>query len=307
MNAVAPLASEALAASPAACPKSPPDVRAGGMTHVGRVRKVNEDQFLIAEMARTLAVRATSLPQPALQYSSCRGHVFLLADGLGGHQSGETASSLTMLTLETFLLNALKRFFCVEAVEEEALMREFQAALLQADARIFEEAAGHPELFGMGTTLTMAFVVNWQLFIAHVGDSRCYLLRGDQFEQLTHDHTFVAELVDRGLLSREEAAHSKYRNMITNAVGGKEKGLRVELHKRELLAADTIVLCSDGLHGALSDERIARVVRDEANAPQKACERLVQEVNDLGGKDNITVIVARFQEGERQELKRTQE
>jgi protein phosphatase len=203
-----------------------------------------------------------------------------------------------MLTLETFLLNALKRFFCVEAVEEEALMREFQAALLQADARIFEEAAGHPELFGMGTTLTMAFAVNWQLYIAHVGDSRCYLLRGDRFEQLTHDHTFVAELVDRGVLSPEEAARSKYRNMITNAVGGKEKGLRVELHKRELLAADTIVLCSDGLHGALSDERIARVVRDEANAPQKACERLVQEVNDLGGKDNITVIVARFQEGD---------
>src|SRR5262249_52370303 len=92
--------------------------------------------------------------------------------------------------------------------------------------------------------------------------------------------------------------HSKYRSMITNAVGGKEKGLLVELHKRDLAAGDTIVLSSDGLHGLLSDEHIARVVRDEANAPQKACARLVQDANDRGGTDNITVIVARFQECE---------
>src|SRR5205823_5023156 len=108
---------------------------------------------------------------------------------------GEVASALSIVTIEAFLLNTLKRFFKLTTPEEQDVLKEFQAALLQADARIFEEATQHPEQLGMGTTLTLAFAVDWKLFVAHAGDSRCYLLSRGELQQLTQDHTVVAEMV----------------------------------------------------------------------------------------------------------------
>ena len=141
-------------------PPQPFTVRSFGLTDPGRVRSANEDHFVIVELVRTMSVLQTSIPQAKSQYSRNRGHLFLVADGMGGHQAGEVASALTVVTIEGFLLNTLKRFFDLKAPEEQNVMKEFQSALLQADAKIFEEAAQHPELIGMGTTLTMAFAVN---------------------------------------------------------------------------------------------------------------------------------------------------
>jgi protein phosphatase len=272
---------------------SPFVVRSFGLTDTGQVRPANEDGFLVAELARTLFVRHTSVPQAQAQYSSQRGHIFLVADGMGGHQAGEKASALTVITIEGFLLNTLKRFFHVEAREEQNVMKEFRIALLQADARIFEEARQHPELLGMGTTLTLAFALDWKLFVAHAGDSRCYLYSEGNLQQLTEDHTMVGDLVRRGVLSPEEAAASQYRNVITNALGGREQGVQVELHKLDLAPGDRILVCSDGLTGMVSDDRI-RAILGEEQQPQKASERLVAEANTEGGKDNITALVARF-------------
>jgi len=268
-------------------------VRTFGMTDPGKVRPSNEDNFLIAELARTLLVHHTSLPESPAQYSSRRGHLFLVADGMGGHQAGEVASALTLVSIESFLLNTLKKFSFLKTPEEQNVMQEFQEALGQADARIFEEAALHPELLGMGTTLTMAFAVNWKLYVAHAGDSRCYLYSGGSLQQVTHDHTIVAEMVQKGTLSPEEASTSKYRNVVTNALGGHKPGVRVELHKLALEPDDTVLLCSDGLTGMVSDERIASILHEEQD-PQRACERLIAEANEHGGKDNITVLVARM-------------
>lgn len=271
-------------------------VRSFGLTDPGRVRPSNEDHFVIVELARTICVSQTSVPQAKSQYSSHRGHLFLVADGMGGHQAGEVASALSVLTVEGFLLNTLKRFFHLQVPEELNVMKEFQSALLQADARIFEEAAQHPELLGMGTTLTLAFAVNWRLLVAHAGDSRCYLLSGGKLHQLTQDHTVVADLVRLGTLSAAEASHHPYRHVVTNVLGGPERGVLVEMHKLDLEPGDVVLLCSDGLTERLPDASLAAILQEEQE-PQRACERLVAEANERGGQDNITVIVACFEEG----------
>lgn len=296
MNPLDDTESEHPAPEPLAVPKPPhrPTVRSFGLTDRGKVRPSNEDHFVIAELARNLCVHDTSVPQAQSQYSSCRGHLFLVADGMGGHQGGEVASALSVLTVEDFLLNTVKRFFCEkEESDDQSVMKEFQTALQQADTRIIAEASQHPELLGMGTTLTMAFVVNWGMFVAHAGDSRCYLLSKGHLQQLTQDHTVVAQLVDFGVLSPKEASRHPDRNVITNVLGGPDPGVYVEMHKLDLESGDVVLLCSDGLSGMVSDARIAALLQEEQE-PQRACERLLAEANANGGQDNITVIVACF-------------
>jgi protein phosphatase len=271
-------------------------IRSFGLTDPGQVRPANEDHFVIAELTRALYVHQTSLPQAKAQASSHRGHVFLVADGMGGHRAGEVASGLSVEAIEAFLLNTLRRFSNLQASEEQNALQEFQHALVSADARLFAETARHPEWQGMGTTLTLAFAVNWKLFIAHAGDSRCYLFSQGELHQLTQDHTFVAELIRRGVLSPVDGSCHPYRHVVTNIVGGTEPGVRVEVHKLDLHPEDVILLCSDGLTEMVADDQIAAILREEPD-PQPACERLVATANQQGGLDNITAIVARIDAG----------
>ena len=189
-------------------PRPPFNVQSYGLSDRGQVRSSNEDCFLIAELTRTLRVHHTNLPQSKETFSCHRGHVFLVADGVGGSQAGEIASGLSVRTIEEFLLNTLKRFSNLQASEEQGALRDLQSALFQADSRIFEETAKHPEWRGMGTTLTMAFAVNWRLFVAHAGDSRCYLYSGGRLQQITQDHTMTAEMVRHGMIPAQIQANS---------------------------------------------------------------------------------------------------
>lgn len=285
------IAADVLATSPRN--SDPFVVRSFGLTDRGRVRDSNEDQFVIVELARTMKVQQASVPQPAAQYSSCRGHLFIVADGMGGHQAGEVASALGVVSVEGFVLNTLKRFFHLQEPEEQNVMKEFQEALVQADARIFEEAARHPEMLGMGTTLTMAFAVDWKLLVCHAGDSRCYLLSGAGVQPLTRDHTRVAALVDLGILTAEQASRHPARHVITNVLGGLRPGVSAEMHKLTLEPGDGVLLCSDGLTEMVSDARIVEILHADPD-PRRACEKLIAEANEQGGKDNITAIVAYF-------------
>jgi protein phosphatase len=236
-------------------------------------------------------VHQTDLPQATPKFSSNRGHVFLVADGVGGHRGGQIASALTVKTIEEFLLNTLERFSNLQASEAPNALKELERALLHAEARIFGETEKHPEWRGMGTTLTLAFAVNWMLFIAHAGDSRCYLFSKGELHQLTLDHTLTAELIREGVLAPDGKARHPFRHVVTNILGGSEPGVRVELHRLDLHPDDVLLLCSDGLTEMIPDDRIAVILREEQD-PQRACERLVAEANLHGGKDNITVIVA---------------
>jgi len=287
---------KAQSASPVSPSRPPFAVRSFGLSDRGQLRNKNEDRFVVAELTRTLRVHHSNLPQDESTLSRHRGHVFLVADGVGGKRAGEVASGLSVTTVEEFLLNTLKRFRSVEAIEELGVLRDLQSALFQADARIFEEALAHPEWRGMATTLTMAIAVNWRLFVAHAGDSRCYLYSGKKLQQLTHDHTLTAEMVRRGIIAPEDQDRHPGRHLVTNILGGKEPGVHAELHSLDLHADDVLLLCSDGLTEMVPDDRITSILEAE-DQPQGACERLVGEANKRGGKDNITAIVARIKDG----------
>lgn len=268
-------------------------VHSFGMTDIGRTRATNQDHFLVAKLSRAIQLEHSSLAQAKTLFGDQHGHLFLVADGMGGHAAGEQASSLVLMTIEAFILNSLKWFFSLHG---ENILAEFQEALRAADARVFEESSRHPELKGMGTTLTMGYSNHGALYVIHVGDSRCYLLRRGTLTQLTRDHTLVAEMVRDGLMSQDEVASSPIRNVITNAVGGDGPGLKVEVHKVPIEPGDVVLFCSDGLTGMVADARIAEILGREWE-PEAACKRLVEQANEMGGRDNITAIVARFDGG----------
>ena len=268
-------------------------VRTFGISDKGKVRSANEDQFLIAELSKSMRVWQTTLPEPALQVGEQRAHLFLVADGMGGHRAGDRASAQVVVAIEQFTLNTFKWFFGTDDGEAQKVLAQFRSALAQADARILEEAAEHPELSGMGTTLTMAFQVGVQLCVVHVGDSRAYLFRHGHLHQITQDHTVTADLVRSGALRPEEVAAHPMRHVITNVLGGNELGVNVEAHALEIQPGDRLLLCSDGLTEMVTNEAIVATLSAEPD-PEPAAKALLAQANDAGARDNVTLVVARF-------------
>jgi serine/threonine protein phosphatase PrpC len=273
---------------------TPLGVRSFGLTDPGKVRENNEDQFLIATLVKALQVERTSLPAGPLQRGGDRSHLFVVADGIGGGAGGEQASALAIESVESFVVDVFQWFRQLRGGEEDKVLADFQSALSHANAQVLAEASRNPGLRGMGTTLTLAYSQNDMLFVAHVGDSRCYLHRGDILHRLTRDHTLVEELVRRGVLPAEQAAGHRWRHVITNAVGGDSTEVRVDVHKLRLEAGDAVLLCSDGLTEMVSEAELARTLQAEADVEQ-ACRRLVGRANEEGGRDNITVVLARYE------------
>ncbi|MEJ7590028.1 MAG: PP2C family serine/threonine-protein phosphatase [Planctomycetaceae bacterium] len=285
---------DAGADTPAVLTDQPPlAVRSFGLTDTGRVRAVNQDQFLVAVLLKALQVEQTSLPQRRIQHSPDKSYLFVVADGMGGHAGGEQASAMAIDSVETFILGTFKWFAEFKEPEQDRVLTDFQMALAEANARVLAEARDWPELRGMGTTLTLAYSLNDVLFVAHVGDTRCYLCRQGILYRLTHDHTLVEEMVRNGTVAIEDAAKHRLRHVITNAVGGTSANLKVEVHKLPLEAGDRVLLCSDGLTGMLTDDEINQTLLD-ADEPAEACRQLVLRANEAGGRDNITAVVADF-------------
>jgi PPM family protein phosphatase len=276
-------------------PKPPRElsVKAFGITDKGKVRTTNEDQFLIAELTKAMRVWQTSLPEPKLQIGEEHAHLFLVADGMGGHRAGERASALAVVAIEHFTLNTFKWFFGSNRSEAQKALAQFQSALTQADASILEEATDHPELSGMGTTVTMAFHLGAQLCVVHVGDSRAYVYRDGELEQLTQDHTLMADMVRSGALRPDEVATHRLRHVITNVVGGQELGVTVEARAFEVQAGDRLLLCSDGLTEMVTNEAIAATL-DAEPGPEGAAKKLLAQATEAGASDNITVLIVRF-------------
>jgi protein phosphatase len=263
------------------------------MTDVGKVRPTNEDHFLVARLAKALQVEHTSLPQPSLRQGGDQSYLFLVADGMGGHAGGERASALTVDSIESCVLNTFKWFFQLEGGEENAVLAEFQDALRSADAHLFDEVSRHPELTGMGTTLTLAYTLGVKLFVAHVGDSRCYLFRKGELHRLTHDHTMVQEMVRAGHLKAKEADTNQFRHVVTNVVGGHTPGVHIEVHKVDLEEGDKLLLCTDGLTEMVADKDIAGLLAGFTSS-RESCQRMIKLANAQGGRDNITAVVASF-------------
>jgi PPM family protein phosphatase len=267
-------------------------VLSGGVTDRGQLRSKNEDQFAITEVRGVLRVRQSSVTQPEVQVGDQLGHLFIVADGMGGHQAGEVASAMAVAGIENLVLNTIG-WLC--RLRGEGVLNELREALRTTDRWLEEAAGGKPELKGMGTTLTMAYLTGRSLYLAHAGDSRCYRWRADKFEQLTQDHTVVARLLSDGAITAEQAAHHSLRNVVMNAVGGGTRGVEPEVHKHAVAPGDRLLLCTDGLTKMLSDDKIAAVVGGPGSPAGKS-QLLVDEANRLGGEDNITVVIAHFDE-----------
>lgn len=269
-----------------------------GLTDVGRVREINEDQFLIADLNRSMLIHQTSLSHEdhTRLFSGSVGQLLLVADGMGGKASGRQASTIAVESLARQILNTVPLFFRLQDDNESDLTRLFDGALRGCQQSIQSSVSAHPEQRGMGTTLTMAYLHWPRLHVVHAGDSRCYLQRDGRLEQITTDQTMAQKLVDQGILAADEASASRWSHMLWNCIGGDSNDLAVEVHAVELHIGDTLLLCTDGLTARAPDSRIQTVLNQSSSA-QQACDRLVELANESGGQDNITVVVARFCDG----------
>jgi PPM family protein phosphatase len=264
------------------------------LSHTGHHRANNEDHFLVAKASRSLQTLTTSLPDgdvPA--HVEEVNYVMVVADGMGGHAAGEVASRMAIATLIKLALEVPDWILRVDEGYGREIVRRSRTRVQKIGAMIVEHGQRDPALKGMGTTLTLARSLGRDLMITHVGDSRAYLLRGRQLHRLTRDHTYAQLLVDIGELAPADVASSQHRHVLTNALGGASEEVEVDTDRAVLEDGDRVLLCSDGLTDLVDDETIMRLLRDAAGS-QEACERLVKEALDRGGRDNVTVIVAEF-------------
>jgi serine/threonine protein phosphatase PrpC len=248
-----------------------------GLSDVGRVRKHNEDAFVIADLKEVLPIHATARPI-ALDVGS-RGILLAVSDGMGGEQAGEVASALTLQSLRCEL----------PAAQGGTAEAALTASVEKANRRVWDEAVDSNRK-GMGATLTAVLVHGRRAYVAEVGDSRAYVLRGSRLCQVTHDQSYAQVLFDAGTLTREQAETFKYKNVILQAIGSRADVV-VALNRFTLRRGDRLLLCSDGLTGKVTDEEIRDVLLSTPG-PDTVCGTLVELANARGGEDNITVVVA---------------
>jgi PPM family protein phosphatase len=263
----------------------------GALTHIGKVRPNNEDQFLIARASKSFDILTTSLlPEQRTEIADREAYFLMVADGMGGHAGGELASAFIVNETVQYLVETAKWFFKLDDPDENVRLRLLREALERADRALISQAKRDRALVGMGTTLTALSIVGADVFLVHVGDSRAYLLRNGKLEQLTRDHTRAQDLVEQGLLRPEEARTSRLRHVLTNVLGG-VPGVEGELLKFRLLDGDQLLLCTDGLSEPIRDSRIGEILQ-QAPDPETACNLLVEAALNEGGRDNITAVVA---------------
>jgi PPM family protein phosphatase len=245
-------------------------VDTGFLCDLGRVRVDNEDAIFVSILPPDKIQQ-----QPVLAFA-------VVADGMGGHAAGELASHSTIEVIQKQLLLDLWQ-------QSEAILPKMLKAVTTANDNIIAIANQDPTKRGMGTTCTALAISPQRYYITHVGDSRCYLIRDGTIQQLSEDHSWVAEQVRSGILSKTEAANHPRKNVILRSLGSTTE-LQIDTIKGELLESDVFVLCSDGLSNYLSAAEILDFVKFEANL-QNACRLMVDEANSRGGQDNISIVI----------------
>jgi len=249
-------------------------VVAAGLSDVGCVRKHNEDNLLV-DMELGL---------------------FLVADGLGGHAAGEVASRIVVERVEEFIAQTAERDRTWPLDYDARIPYDgnrLKAALILADQAILEDIRENPERESMGSTVVACLVKGDAVILAHVGDSRAYLLDSNGIRQMTRDHSWVADQVANGILTPDEARKHPFRNVITQALGNGGE-LEVAIQELQVKEMDRLLLCSDGLSGMVPDEDLWEIVRN-SDSLVIAAERLVKRALENGGEDNVTVVLVGFE------------
>jgi PPM family protein phosphatase len=265
-------------------------------SHTGHRRANNEDHFFVCKLARTLQTITSSLPEGDVpEQTEEVNYVMIVADGMGGHAAGEVASRMAISALISLALDMPDWIFKIDQEHALEIERRARSRVQEVGAMLIERARGDDSLHGMGTTLTAVRSLGRDLLITHVGDSRAYLLRAGSgsLHRLTRDHTYAQLLVDLGQLAPGAGVDSRHRHVLTNALGGSCEVVQVDTDRLQLEDGDRLLLCSDGLTDLVDDATIATILR-EATRSTDACERLVQQALDNGGRDNVTVIVAGY-------------
>lgn len=239
-------------------------MRVFAKTDVGKARERNEDFYYIAK------------PEDPIQ-------LFIVADGMGGYNAGEVASNLATNSVKNYITN---NFENIEH-EKEPILNLIRSAIEYANMVVYEKSKEIPELGGMGTTLDVCLIYNNKIYIGHVGDSRVYRIRKEFIRKLTKDHSYVQKLVEDGTITKEEADYHPKKNMLTRALGCTPY-VEPDVTMKVFLKDDIIVMTSDGLTNMIKEDEIYHIITED---PEKAAEKLVQKANDLGGYDNITVVI----------------
>lgn len=264
-----------------------------GMTDRGQVRDENEDQFLIADLNQSIEVHSTSLSidPGARMFGGSQAKLLVVADGVGGNAAGRTASQVAVDYLTYQVVNGLS-WLGQDEETEGPFLTGLRSAFKQCHLALLRRAAANPDQRGMGTTLTAAWIQWPRVYLVHAGDSRCYLLHQAQLRQLTTDHTVGEMLALAGVPQNEGERDARLDHLLTNALGANDDDVYPDLSTSQLALGDSVLLCTDGLTKHLSDRRVAEIMSAQGSA-KETCVKLVEEANALGGRDNITVIVAR--------------
>jgi protein phosphatase len=263
---------------------SPPEIKITvcGKTDVGLLREHNEDTFLVVDFASN----QRSSPDSSLEFSlGEKGALFLVCDGMGGAAAGEVASTMAVESISSAIAEA-------GPLSRDRFARRLRRAIERANDQIFVQSRDNQSERGMGTTCTAVGLVDETLLVGQIGDSRCYVLRDGRLSQVTKDQSLAWQLIESGAMTLEEAKGFEHANIILQALGVQEK-VEVVLSHVPLRRGDTVVVCSDGLHGPVTDDDIKQILLEEPDV-QKACTRLIARANEHEGPDNITVVVARF-------------
>lgn len=264
-----------------------------GLTHVGKVRKTNQDHFLLCTVHPQVVVHNTSLPSP--DELPLRGDrlatILLVADGVGGRAAGADASQLAVETITRYVASTLRSYHAASSAAGGGFEEALRTAAVAAHAAVKAESATTTEHAGMATTLTLAFVLWPVVYVVQVGDSRCYRFLNGVLQQITRDQTMAQALVDQGVLAADKAAQTPFNNVLVSAIGGESatpEVSRFEIPDRN----STLLLCSDGLTKHVTDAEIT-VQMSAMTSSEQLCHSLLDLALERGGTDNITIIAAR--------------
>jgi protein phosphatase len=281
-------------ASPAASERKPFDeeIDVYGLTHTGKVRPDNQDHFLICALRKQMVVNRTSLPQPERLGGGPERLAFLamVADGVGGGAKGEVASRLALEAVTQYVSGTMRCYYATGSEDDLEFTRSLEEAALQCSAELRRQGEEDPDYQGMATTLTLFLGVWPKAYLLQVGDSRCYLYRDGDLRQITRDQTMAQELMDIGVLKPADAPGTRFARTLSSSIGGRMTDPVVT--RLQMTWGTVLLLCSDGLTGHVSDERIRERLRGMTSARQ-TCEDLLQDALDAGGTDNVTIIVGR--------------
>lgn len=262
-----------------------------GLTHIGNVRKTNNDHFLLGSIHKRLAVHRTSLPSlsnvPAGEERVA--YLAMVADGVGAGEGGEVASRLALEAVTGYVSGTLQCYY-QENADEASFVELLHEAAMQTHARVVQQAEGLPDARRIATTLTLFLGVWPAFYVLQVGDSRYYIYRQGKLTQVTRDQTMAQELFEQGAFSRTDAFRSRWANVLSSSIGGEQTAPVVTQQRGDW--ENVHLLCSDGLTKHVSDERIAERL-GAMTSSQQVCEALLQDALDDGGTDNITIIVGR--------------